>query len=229
MASSVEVHFCFNCVPEHIGLIQDKFIDLLCFKKDSILVNDDDYEDLIRVCNQFNLLGLSPREILNSQKADFKFQMGLSHSLNRMSGHTQQQYMLMKNLLADPFLQMFDPFDNKQITQSIPFFFKHSYSKNDYRIFRYNEVQRKIVYGVLRRVYALLAEIILQNLLRYSDYNHMSVAMMKKYLGQLLSSQRIEISYPVLHNYQYKQSLIHQLLLDEVRSGYVFKLKQLDS
>ena len=49
--SSIEVHFCFHCIPDHLGLVQDKYIDLLCFKKENILVNDDDHEDLIRVCN----------------------------------------------------------------------------------------------------------------------------------------------------------------------------------
>jgi len=65
-AASIEIHFCFYSVPEHIGLIKNRFIDLLCFKKNNILVNDDDYEDLIRVANSFNILGLSPEEILRS-------------------------------------------------------------------------------------------------------------------------------------------------------------------
>ena len=45
-------------MPEYIGLIKDKYIDLLCFKKENILVNDDDHEDLIRVCNLFNLFNM---------------------------------------------------------------------------------------------------------------------------------------------------------------------------
>ena len=56
--SSIEIQFCFHSVPEYIGLIKDKYIDLLCFKKENILVNDDDHEDLIRVCNLFNLFNM---------------------------------------------------------------------------------------------------------------------------------------------------------------------------
>ena len=79
--------------------------------------------------------------------------------------------ILTKNYVVDPNLQLFEPFDNRQITESIPYFFKDTYSQNDYRIFRYNEIQRRLIYGMLRRVYALLAEIILQNLMRYFNQN----------------------------------------------------------
>ena len=61
--SSIELHFCFHATPECIGLIKDQYIDLLCFKNNNILVNDDDHEDLIRVCNLFNLFDLSNKDI----------------------------------------------------------------------------------------------------------------------------------------------------------------------
>jgi len=60
--STIEIQFCFHSIPEYIGLIKDKYIDLLCFKKENILVNDDDHEDLIRVCNLFNLFKLSDQD-----------------------------------------------------------------------------------------------------------------------------------------------------------------------
>mmetsp|Transcript_20961 Transcript_20961/g.32499 ORF Transcript_20961/g.32499 Transcript_20961/m.32499 type:complete len:89 (+) Transcript_20961:362-628(+) len=53
--SSIEVHFCFHSIPVHIGLLSDSKIDMLSFKKDHVLVNDDDHEDLLRVCDLYHL------------------------------------------------------------------------------------------------------------------------------------------------------------------------------
>ena len=60
-------------MPHHIGLIKDRYIDLLCFNKENILVNDDDHEDLIRVCNLFNLFDLSKSDIMQTQRTDHLF------------------------------------------------------------------------------------------------------------------------------------------------------------
>ena len=165
--SSIELHFCFHATPQYIGLIKDEYIDLLCFKNDNILVNDDDHQDLIRVSNLFDLFNLKTKDIATLTHNDFSF---------------QSQMQLQK------FNDLYQCFNNKQITKSIPFFFKDNYQNNDYRIFRYDDIQRKIIYGILRRSYALLAEVILQNLLRSSNYDQIGVQMMKKYMGQLLST-----------------------------------------
>lgn len=134
--SSIEIHFNFYSVPQRIGLVKDKFIDQLSFNKDNILVNDDDFEDLIRVCNLFNLFNLTKQEIYSTLSRDF---------------YTNHQH----------FLSLFQKFENKQITRSIPRFFKDNYAKNDYRIYMFDDVQRKVIYGMLRRSYALMAEVVL--------------------------------------------------------------------
>lgn len=163
---------------------------------------------------------------MSTQKTDFFFQ----------NQHRQSQ-----------FSSLFTYFDNRQITRSIPFFFKHSYSQNDYRVYRYDDVQRKLVYGILRRSYALLAEVILQNIMRYSEYdniykkkirnqgeiwiynNYLGVSLMKKYMGQLLNTQRVYIKYPVLHNHKFRSNLIHQFLINEIKAGHVMKLGSINN
>jgi len=62
--SSIEIHFCFLSTPDHIGLVKDRYIDLLCFNKDEIVVNDDGHEDLMRISNIFNFFNLSRSEII---------------------------------------------------------------------------------------------------------------------------------------------------------------------
>jgi len=137
----------------------------MSFNKDKILVNDDDHEDLVRICNIFNLFKLSDKEIVSVQKPD-------DYYLNRANNME--------------FSKLFDEFDNKQITSRIPFLFKQSYSQTDYRVFRFDEIQRKLIYGLLRRSYALLAEVLMQNALRCGkseNFSRMGIDMIKKYVG----------------------------------------------
>lgn len=43
--------------------------------------------------------------------------------------------------------------------KSIPYYFKHGDKQSkDYRIYYYDEIQRKIIYGIMRRSYALIAQ-----------------------------------------------------------------------
>jgi hypothetical protein len=55
--ASIEIYFSFYTIPSFIGIIRHEDIDYLCSEKDEILVNDDDYEDLIRINK---VLTLSP-------------------------------------------------------------------------------------------------------------------------------------------------------------------------
>ena len=48
--SSVDILFSFYTIPEYVGLIRDKDMDFLCLDKDDILINNDDCEDLVKVC-----------------------------------------------------------------------------------------------------------------------------------------------------------------------------------
>ena len=57
--SSIDIQFSVFVPPYKIGVIDEKSVDLLCYNKDNILVNDDDFEDLIRICNLFNFFGLT--------------------------------------------------------------------------------------------------------------------------------------------------------------------------
>lgn len=62
--SSIEIHFCFLSTPDHIGLVKDRYIDLMCFNKDEIVVNDDGHEDLMRISSIFNYFKLSRQDII---------------------------------------------------------------------------------------------------------------------------------------------------------------------
>lgn len=63
---------------------------------------------------------------------------------------------------------MFRMLKKNQIIKTIPHFFKQEngtdYDDADHRIFCFNEIQRKIIYGILRRMYAVTGENILEML-----------------------------------------------------------------
>jgi hypothetical protein len=52
------------------------------------------------------------------------------------------------------------PFNKKQLVKGIPYYFKNTdNAKNkDYRVYYFDEIQRKIIFGILRRTYALIAQ-----------------------------------------------------------------------
>ena len=58
------------------------------------------------------------------------------------------------------------PFNKKQLVKGIPYYFKNTNNaKNkDYRVYYFDEIQRKIIFGILRRTYALIAQEFLQYL-----------------------------------------------------------------
>jgi hypothetical protein len=68
--SSVEIYFSFYTLPVYVGIIKDSEVDFLCFEKDEILVNDDDHEDLVRVCKLIQFIGKKNRV----KSDDLKFQ-----------------------------------------------------------------------------------------------------------------------------------------------------------
>lgn len=113
---------------------------------------------------------------------------------------------------------------------SIPAFFKESYSQTDYRVYTFTGIQRKVIYGILRRSYALFAEIIIQHLIKLSfQHQSLHVGMIKKYLGQLLHSQRVYIKFPVMHGHKYSGSQVYEYLLNEIQSGHVLDLGTIDN
>ena len=62
--------------------------------------------------------------------------------------------------------------------------------ETDNRVFFFNEIQRKIIYGILRRMYALVAETFHEMLIMLPRQSVVSLAMAEKYFGQLLYNQR---------------------------------------
>lgn len=58
--------------------------------------------------------------------------------------------------------------------------------QNDHRVFFYTEIQRRIIYGILRRMYAIIAECVCEMLTMVQQQVHSSVAMVQKYIGHLL-------------------------------------------
>ena len=89
----------------------------------------------------FNMFRLDPFDILQASKHD--------------------DYYLNTHMHKGSFSKLFSEFDHHQITRAVPVMFKHTYSDTDFRIYQYDEIQRKIIYGVMRRAYALQSEVII--------------------------------------------------------------------
>jgi hypothetical protein len=171
--SAVEVCFSFYTIPQYVGLVRDQDVDYLSYDQEEILVNDDDHEDLIRVTRLINNLG--------GDRLEFE-----DLSLY------QQDWPLYK------------PFNKKQVVRSIPYFFKSSPANEanilakDYRVYFFDEIQRKIIYGILRRTYALLASCFLQHLqLTAETADPLTFIIQQKYFGALLHNQRSFFHLPL--------------------------------
>ena len=67
-------------------------------------------------------------------------------------------------LFRQPFFRMLK---KHQIIKTIPYFFKQENefdADTDHRIFCFSEIQRKIIYGIMRRMYSVIGENILEML-----------------------------------------------------------------
>lgn len=81
-------------------------------------------------------------------------------------------------------------FNKKQLVKSIPFFFK-SGERKDYRVYQYDEIQRKTIYGILRRTYAMIAQSFLEYLSMITEeIDPLNMIILQKYMGALLHNQR---------------------------------------
>ena len=166
--AGVDIYFKFHTVAQYVGLVRTNDVDFLRDEKDNILVNDDLQQDLLRICKIFNL------------------------TKDGSQGDKHCQY-------ARP---MYPKMKKNQIIKSIPYFFMQHQDFDevqsqsgeeqyyDHRVFFFNEIQRRIIYGILRRVYALVAETFHEMLLMLPMQSTISIAMAQKYFGQLLHNQR---------------------------------------
>lgn len=142
--ASVELLYSFYTLPEYVGLIKDSDMDFLCLDKDEILINNDDHDDLLKLCS------LLYRDLPIAFRAEeFKFN------------------------------ELVKAYNKKLITKSIPYFFKN-YKKDvshifDYKIYLYDEFQRKLIYGILRRSIAFLGQMMLENLTIIRPINQTSI------------------------------------------------------
>ena len=166
--AGVDIYFKFHTVARYVGLVKANDVDFLRDEKDHILVNDDLQQDLQRVARLFSL---TVDDTLVDQRCQFQRPM---------------HQRLKKG----------------QIIKSIPFYFKQGQEAEgqgsqdqdqkatDNRVFFFNEIQRKIIYGILRRMYALVAETFHEMLLMLPRQSIVSIAMAQKYFGHLLYTQR---------------------------------------
>ena len=74
--------------------------------------------------------------------------------------------------------------------RSIPYYFKSGFRlPKDYRVYYYDEIQRKIIYGILRRTYALVAECFIEYLSMVSKgIDPLNIIILQKYMGALLNN-----------------------------------------
>ena len=159
--AGVDLTFKFYTVPRYVGLIQSKNVDFFRDENEDILVNDDLQEDLLRVCRLFELFECYCPED----------QVTFAPPLYRK---------LKKN----------------QIIKAIPYYFKQMNETEerienpmweyDNRVFFYTEIQRRIIYGILRRMYAIMAECVCEMLTMVQSQVLSSIVMVQKYLGHLL-------------------------------------------
>ena len=189
--SAVEIYFSFYTIPQTVGLIRDQEVDFLCYEQDEILVNDDDHEDLIRVTK------------LNGQIYD------------------QSKRLEFEDLsLYGQEWPLYRQFNKKQLVKCIPYYFKNrERAPKDYRIYYYDEIQRKIIYGILRRTYALIAQSFLEYLtLVTKDVDSLNLIIQQKYFGALLHNQRKQHHINVLDNIgTARVKTAEKLLSDELK------------
>ncbi|CDW82921.1 UNKNOWN [Stylonychia lemnae] len=196
--SSIEIYFSFYTIPQYIGLIRDQDLDFLCQEKDEILVNDDDHEDLIRVTKLMDYLQYGDNTEKRIANEDIRFQ------------------------------DLYKPFNKKQLVKSIPYYFKrtseadNSLFQKDYNVFYYDEIQRKLIYGILRRTYALMAQNLLEYATQIKPVDQLNVALVQKYMGSLLFNQRQLSRVVVMSNLgsKIKEQAI-QILKEDLKSSKI--------
>ena len=74
---------------------------------------------------------------------------------------------------------------------------KNSKEGRDNRIFVYTEIQRRIIYGVLRRTYAIVSECVCEMLTMIQEQTLASISLAQKYFGSLLHNQRHVSDRPI--------------------------------
>ena len=99
-------------------------------------------------------------------------------------------------------------------------------AESDSRVFFFTEIQRRIIYGILRRMYAIMAEGVCEMLTMVQSQALSSIAMVQKYLGHLLFNQRQEKEL-VLFNQEdvdrFKLPNLKQLLAQELHKNRVVR------
>lgn len=53
--------------------------------------------------------------------------------------------------------------------------------------------------------------------------------MMKKYLGQLLNTQKLQFEFPIINEDNFKVENIYNYLMNEIKSGHILELDQMDN
>jgi hypothetical protein len=92
-------------------------------------------------------------------------------------------------------------------------------------MYYYDETQRKIIYGIIRRSYALIAQGFIEYLsLITHQIDPLNVITLQKYMGALLGHQRKEISFKVMDKLGNKTKQGMKYLTDELKQSNILNL-----
>ena len=83
-------------------------------------------------------------------------------------------------------------FKQTQVSQKLNESLEEPMEQTDNRVFLFTEMQRRVIFGMLRRVYAIVAECVCEMLTMVQQQTLTSIGVVQKYMGQLLHSQRVD-------------------------------------
>lgn len=87
-------------------------------------------------------------------------------------------------------MPLFNKLQRRQIIRSIPEFFIGENHTKSLQVFLFDEIQRKSIYGVLRRLYALIGVSVTELVAIHRPISVTSILHVQKYFGYMLFNQR---------------------------------------